>query len=173
MWSCFEASWTRAWWCSEKNVLNFGTSASGVGALMGAAFLVRMESGDQFFATICDGHILRSVEAKHVSEWPPQLGKAHRTFQLSKLVNPYWNVNKPENLKWSLGIGCRLQETYLCSTKFNNKYQNDLHLPSLGWHWYIFKGLYISLRHIYFWTFINDHPVCTLNIPTNRPHSKL
>ena len=26
MWSCFEASWTRAWGCSEKNVLNFWTS---------------------------------------------------------------------------------------------------------------------------------------------------
>ena len=83
----------------------------------------------------------------------------HRTFPLPKLVNPYWNVNRPENPKWALGIGCRLQVTYLWRTKFNNKYQNDLHLTSLGWHWYIFKCLYISLRHIYFWTFINDHPV--------------
>ena len=83
----------------------------------------------------------------------------HRTFPLPKLVNPYRNVKRPENPKQTLGIGCRLQETYLWRTKLNNKYQNDLHLTSLGWHWYIFKCLYISLRHIYFWTFINDHPV--------------
>ena len=68
----------------------------------------------------------------------------HRTFPLPKLVNPYWNVNRPENPKWTLGIGCRLQETYLWNTKFNNKYQNDLHLTSLGWHWCVSKCLYIS-----------------------------
>ena len=121
-----------------------------------------MESGDQFFATICAGHILRSVEAKHVSKWPPQLDKA--PYFIALFHYPNWLTLTETSIdleipKWALG--CRLQETYLRRTKFNNKYQNDLHLASLGWHLYIFKCLYIRLRHIYFWTFINDHPVYT------------
>ena len=162
MWSCFEASWTRAWGCSEKNVLNFWTSASGVGAQTGAAFLVPHGFWWPFFLQpfvmgTSLGLLKQNMCLRMTSTWWSSV--VHRTFPLPKLVNPYWNVNRPENPKWTLGIGYRLQETYLWRTKFNNEYQNDLHLTSLGWHWYIFRCLYISLRHIYFWTFINDHPV--------------
>ena len=83
------------------------------------------------------GLLKQNMCPRMTSTWWSSL--VHRKFPLPKLVNPYWNMNRPENPKWTLGIGCRLQETYLWKTKFNNKYQNDLHLTSLEWHWCIFK----------------------------------
>ena len=113
----------------------------------GRVFSCRMDSGDHFLQPFVMGTSLgllkQNMCLRMTSTWWSSV--VHRTFLLPKLVNPYRNVNGPENPKWALGIGCRLQETYLWRTKFNNKYQNDLHLTSFGWHLYIFKCLYTGV----------------------------
>ena len=98
MWSCFEASWARAWGCSEKNVLNFWTSAWGVVAQTGAAFLVPYG----FWWPFCCYHLWwvhpyigllkQNMCLRMTSTWWSSV--VHRTFPLPKLVNPYHTLTE-------------------------------------------------------------------------------